>query len=97
MESVLDYQLDFYSQFSLLFKVESYFNTVEKTEKILGVPFAVTAKEVNLKCTEIRQKQIDKTQYLYCIYPEYIEHYGRTGAKIVSCLNCPLNNQHNKR
>lgn len=93
MDNLLDTQLEFYSKFILLFKVEKFFKEKEKLGKILGVPFHIRAKNINMNCEYARQKHLERERYLYCVNPEHLEIYGRSGSKILSCQNCPLNNK----
>ena len=93
MESLLDEQLKFWRKFKLLFNVMNYFQIKEREEKILGVPFTIGAKSLNFQCPLIRQKTIDREKYYYCVNEDHIQVHARTGQKITTCNECPINDE----
>lgn len=77
-----------------LFQMNKYFAFLKKREDAIAAPFVITPKNLFLKCNHLYKDKLrhDNLTVFYCNYDQYIDVFVRTGAKLLTCTNCPFNN-----
>lgn len=77
----------------VLLNIEKIFESVRFENKVLAVPFFITAKEIKTNCAFCYAGDkvlADGTLPKFCAHPDYLDIYKTLHAKIVNCTNCQL-------